>query len=258
MGSSRLAGLRGVESEGPGHPRLVSAGRTGRRRHPQPASGHTARHHQSLSQLTDCEEKLNCRSSDTVSGCHRCRLSGSAVPSGKLPYTMYTEAFAAARSVDASSGGTCGVTDCGARHPMEMDLRAQGGVTSWWSTQPVLYPFGTTNSKCDQPSQRSRVGFDQHLLMLVILFGLPLSPRTLMDPIDCRPRFKLHDMGIQVVKHATAGHGRHGCPRSRLRLHRQHPGRGCSGHSARAVPYSSRDKHRQSQSRLCSACLRDC
>ena len=55
---------------------------------------------------------------------------------------MYTEAFAAARSVDASSGGKCGAADCGARHPMEMDLRAQGGVTSWWSTQPALFPFG--------------------------------------------------------------------------------------------------------------------
>lgn len=69
-------------------------------------------------------------------------LSGSAVPSGKLPYTMYTEAFAAPRSVDASSGGKCGTNDCGARHPMETDLRAQGGVTSWWSTQPALYDFG--------------------------------------------------------------------------------------------------------------------
>jgi hypothetical protein len=69
-------------------------------------------------------------------------LTGSAVPSGKLPYTMYTEAFAASRSVDASSGGKCGTGDCGARHPMETDLRAQGGVTSWWSTQPALYDFG--------------------------------------------------------------------------------------------------------------------
>lgn len=69
-------------------------------------------------------------------------LSGAAVPSGKLPYTMYTEAFAAPRSVDASSGGKCGASDCGARHPMETDLRAQGGVTSWWSTQPTLYRFG--------------------------------------------------------------------------------------------------------------------
>ena len=69
-------------------------------------------------------------------------LSGVAVPSGKLPYTAYTEAFAAARSVDVSSGGKCSATDCGVRDPREMDLRAQGGVTSWWSTQPVLYPFG--------------------------------------------------------------------------------------------------------------------
>ena len=55
---------------------------------------------------------------------------------------MYTEAFAAARSTDISSGGSCGATDCGTRDPREMDMRAGGGVTAWWSTQPVLYPFG--------------------------------------------------------------------------------------------------------------------
>jgi len=51
-------------------------------------------------------------------------LSGVAVPSGKLPYTVYTEAFTAARDI------------------REMDLRASGGVTSWWSQQPLLWPFG--------------------------------------------------------------------------------------------------------------------
>jgi len=51
-------------------------------------------------------------------------LSGEAVPSGKLPYTVYTEAFTVARDI------------------REMDLRAAGGVTSWWSRQPVLWPFG--------------------------------------------------------------------------------------------------------------------
>eukprot|EP01052_Picozoa_sp_SAG31_P038508 SAG31_NODE_5161_length_2706_cov_2.869582_3_plen_465_part_00 len=69
-------------------------------------------------------------------------LSGASVPSGKLPYTMYTEAFAAARSVNVSSGGSCSVDNCGSRDPREMDLRVAGGVTAWWSTQPALYPFG--------------------------------------------------------------------------------------------------------------------
>ena len=41
-----------------------------------------------------------------------------------------------------SSGGKCSATDCGVRDPREMNLRVDGGVTSWWSTQPVLYPFG--------------------------------------------------------------------------------------------------------------------
>ena len=65
---------------------------------------------------------------------------------------MYTEAFAAARSVDASSGGKCTASNCGARHPMEMDLRASGGVTSWWSKQPSLFPFGYGLS-CERSSQ---------------------------------------------------------------------------------------------------------
>lgn len=51
-------------------------------------------------------------------------LSGDTVPSGKLPYTVYTEDFVQRRDI------------------REMDLRAAGGVTSWWSTQPTLWPFG--------------------------------------------------------------------------------------------------------------------
>ena len=51
-------------------------------------------------------------------------LSGEVVPSGKLPYTVYTEDFSARRDI------------------REMDLRASGGVTAWWSMQPTLWPFG--------------------------------------------------------------------------------------------------------------------
>ena len=50
-------------------------------------------------------------------------LSGAAVPSGKLTYIVYTEAFAEKRDI------------------REMDLRASGGATVWWS-QPFLWGYG--------------------------------------------------------------------------------------------------------------------
>eukprot|EP01047_Picozoa_sp_COSAG01_P109995 COSAG01_NODE_38843_length_484_cov_1.218182_1_plen_96_part_10 len=50
-------------------------------------------------------------------------LTGVAVPSGKMPYTVYAEAFAAPRSVSASMPhGSCGAHDCG-RDPRIMDMR---------------------------------------------------------------------------------------------------------------------------------------
>ena len=51
-------------------------------------------------------------------------LQGTSVPSGKMPYTTYTEAFSSRRDI------------------REFDLRVNGGLTSWWSTQPTLWPLG--------------------------------------------------------------------------------------------------------------------
>jgi hypothetical protein len=58
-------------------------------------------------------------------------LDGTAVPSGKLPYTVHTEAFAQARDI------------------RDMDLRSAGGTTYWWSTHPTLWQFGHVR---DRPS----------------------------------------------------------------------------------------------------------
>ena len=122
--------------------------------------------------------------------------------------TMYTEAFAAARSVDASSGGKCTASNCGARHPMEMDLRASGGVTSWWSKQPSLFPFGYGLS-CERSSQRP---------CSAEASAVPPALSAVSVAV-CR-----HQLQLPVEQHAAARrHDRHSHSRRQLRLRCNHP-----------------------------------